>query len=58
MKRGARLAVLAVALAVLVGAWLLAESMTRHREEQQAVEAMAEETMTDGDMMAAGEAGF
>ncbi len=44
MKRGARLAVLAVALAVLVGAWLLAESMTRHREEQQAVEAMAEET--------------
>ncbi len=32
MKRGAKLAALLAALAVLVGAWLLAESMTRQRE--------------------------
>ena len=42
MKRGAKLAVLTAALAVLVAAWLLAESMTRNREEQQAIQAAAE----------------
>ena len=36
MKRGAKLAALAAALAVLVGAWLLAQSMTRQRQEDLA----------------------
>ena len=36
MKRGARLAVLLAALAVLIGAWLLAESMTQRRQEELA----------------------
>lgn len=33
MKRGARLAVLAAALAVLVGAWYLAATFSRHQQE-------------------------
>ena len=39
MKRGAKLAVLLAALAVLIGAWLLAESMTQRHEEDLAEQA-------------------
>ncbi len=42
MKRGAKLGVLLGALAVLVGAWLLAESLSGRREEALAREAHAD----------------